>query len=424
VKNKLIIAGVVLVVLGAAAYYIWGRDEAPKFEWRTSAVDKGDLQVVVTATGTVNAVTTVLVGTQVSGTISKINVDFNSMVKKGEVIAELDKTYLLAALEDSRANYAKMKALLNQSTRDFNRTKQLFSETVLAQSDYDAGLANFESAQTNLRSAQTQVSRAEINLQYATIKAPINGVVISRSIDIGQTVASSFNTPTLYTIANDLTKMQVLANVDEADIGEVKLGQEVAFTVDAYQEDTFKGTVSQIRLQPTVLQSVVTYTVIVDVPNADLKLMPGMTASITINIAGRKNVLMVPKSAVKFKPPREYFQYLRKERKRGGADSSGRGGYGGRRKKNAAVPADDFIKPGTHGRLWIKQGENIKPVKVVFGFSDDSNVEVSGDDIHRGDEVILGAIAQKKDKQPAAQNPFAPQTGGQRGGGGGGRRGL
>lgn len=421
-KKKWIIVCVLTFAFGLIGYYIWTREKTIKIEWRTAFAEIGDLSTTVTATGTLSAVTTVQVGTQVSGTVSKIFVDFNSQVKKGQVVAEIDKTYLSASLEDARANTEKMQILLDQAKREFNRAKQLLNEKVVSQSEYDVAYANLQSAISNLRSAQAQLNRANINLQYATITAPISGVVISRSVDIGQTVAASFNTPTLFTIANDLTKMQLQASVDEADIGQVKMDQAVTFTVDAFPDMTFHGKVIQIRLQPTVLQNVVTYIVIIDVPNPDLKLMPGMTANITINIAGKKHVLIVPKSAVKFKPPKEYFQSLKKDKdkNKSGDSAAADGSKKNLKKKRGSEAGGDHLKAGDKARIWIKKGDELRKIKVVLGFSDDSNVEVSGE-IKEGDEVVIGAILEKKDQQ--AQNPFAPQMGPPRSGGGG-RRGM
>jgi HlyD family secretion protein len=266
-------------------------------------------------------------------------------------------------------------------------------------------------------------NRAKINLRYATIKAPISGVVVSRAVDVGQTVAASFNTPTLFTIANDLTKMQVQANIDEADIGKILVGQDVSFTVDAYDEQTFSGTVKQVRLQPVVTQNVVNYTVIVDVPNPDLKLLPGMTANITVMIKEVKDILKVPASALKFNPPAEYLEKMKKEnpdttkqRQGGWSHEGARGGS-----SPMAAPHRDGRPQGqgrpNFGLIWIKEGENLKPKRVIIGLTDGSYTEIKGK-INEGDEVVIGSSQAQSSKNVQQQNPFAPQQGqrGPRGG--------
>ncbi len=351
-------------------------------EWTTAKIEKGDVNVNVTATGTLGAVTTVQVGTQVSGIINKINVDFNSKVKKGQIVAEIDKTPLIAALEDVRASLAKAHSTVTQTSRDYARMKKLLDVKAIAQSDYDASLSNYEVAVAIEKSARAQLDRAQINLAYATIYAPINGVVISRAVDVGQTVAASFSTPTLFTIANDLTKMQVLASVDEADIGQVKLAQEVSFTVDAYQAETFKGTVTQIRLQPTTVQNVVTYTVVIDVPNKDLKLMPGMTANITVHVEDHPAVLKVQTKALRFMPPAEYYTI----NKLTPPDST----------KNKPVNGPNYFLPGTRQKIWMKDKDNkLRSLEVTLGISDGNYTEVRGD-IKEGDEVVLESEVKGK----------------------------
>ena len=294
----------VVIILAIGAWFWFGHKGSAPLQWRTGKVEKGDLKVVVTATGTLSADTTVQVGTQVSGVIDKILVDFNSVVKKGQVIAILDTTYLASSVEDANAAMYRAQIQVDLNKVTYDRDKELLDEKVIAQSDYDLAYSNYLTALGNARSAKSALDRAKINLKYATIVAPVSGVVISRAVDRGQTVAASFSTPTLFAIANDLTKMQVQANIDEADIGKIKNGQDVMFIVDAYPDQTFSGTVSQIRLEPTIVSNVVNYTVIIDVPNPDLKLMPGMTANITIMIQQEQNVTKIPASALKFWPPR------------------------------------------------------------------------------------------------------------------------
>lgn len=437
-----VISLLILALLGAGAYFLFRKKAETAFEWKTSKVELGDLKVTVTASGTVNADTTVQVGTQVSGIISKIFVDFNSNVRKGQVIAILDTTALAASVEEASANLFRNQVTLNQQKRNFERTKLLFDEKVVAQADYDQALSDYETAQANFRSAKSTYNRALINLRYATIVAPVSGVVVSRAVDVGQTVAASFSTPTLFAIANDLTKMQVQASIDEADIGKIKVDQEVTFTVDAYDDQVFEGSVRQIRLQPTTTQNVVKYTVIINAPNPDLKLMPGMTANITVKIQEAKDILKVPASALRFTPSQEFLDKnltkypdsvqkfitrileFRKRMTQGGSSGGfggsapqgmqgggqppagmmgsgapGRGGFGGQR-----------MGRGTRGMLWVKRGELPYPIRVRTGVTDGSTTEVTGD-IKEGDEVItaLTTTDPSKSTSQQQQNPFAPQ---------------
>jgi HlyD family secretion protein len=448
-KSFWIIIAVVIVGLAVGAYFIFGKAKKATIEWRTAKIEKGDIQVTVRASGTLQAVTTVQVGTQVSGIIKKIYVDFNSVVKEGQVVAVLDTTLLAQAVDDARASLRKSEIQVNQSKRDFDRTKVLFEQKVLAQSDYDLALTTYETAVANAISAKSALSRSNINLRYATIVAPISGVVVSRAVDVGQTVAASFSTPTMFTIANDLTKMQVQANIDEGDIGKIQVDQDVKFTVDAYPDMTFVGTVRQVRLQPVVTQNVVNYTVIIDVPNPDLKLLPGMTANITVMIQEVKDVLKVPATALRFSPPQEYLDEMMKnlpdsiKKKRekwangggrsGGGGSQGQQGMPGR--MGGGMPegmmasgmqgsrgGGERPRRGDFGMVWVKKGDSIKPHRVHTGVSDGLNTEVRGR-IEEGDEVILSMTSSQTaqtTQQQQQQNPFAPQM--QRGAGGRGGR--
>lgn len=431
-----------MVVIGAgtAFWMIRGKKKAGDIEYRTAKVEKGDIQVTVRASGTLQAVTTVQVGTQVSGIIKKIFVDFNSVVREGQVIAVLDTILLAQAVEDARASLKKSEIQVNQTKRDFDRTNVLFEQKVMAQADYDLALTTYETAVANAISAQSALSRARINLRYATIIAPISGVVVSRAVDVGQTVAASFSTPTMFTIANDLTKMQVQANIDEGDIGKIGVDQEVKFTVDAYPDMTFGGTVRQVRLQPVVTQNVVNYTVIIDVPNPDLKLLPGMTANITVLIREEKDVLKVPATALRFSPPQEYIDAMMKnlpdsvrmKRKKwsagqGGTADSGtvaRGGMSGRaaRVTGGGSPGSmegagmqglrgggEPQQRGNFGMVWVKVGDSLKPYRVRTGVTDGLNTEIRGK-IREGDEVVLSmTTAQSGQAGQQQQNPFAPQ---------------
>ncbi len=302
-KIIFIIAGLVIVTL--SVYFIFYKGTDKSYNFRFEKADKGNISVYVTATGTVNPVTSIDVGTQVSGIISKLYADFNSIVKAGQVIAQIDPTFLNQAIKDAEANLEHSQSQNDENQRIFQRTKALFDKNLDSQADYDAALSTYEGSKALLKQAQVQLDKAKLNLQYATIYAPIDGVVINRAVSIGQTVAASFSSPTLFTIANDLKKMQVEAIIDESDIGRISIGQPVTFTVDAYPDDEFKGRVSQIRLSPQIVQNVVNYSVIIDVPNDKLKLMPGMTANVKVLIAEKDSVLKVPNLALRFQPPAE-----------------------------------------------------------------------------------------------------------------------
>jgi len=302
-KRKVLISSGAVIVIAVAGFFLFFRGGSNKYEFRFDKVSRGDLTVYVTATGTINAVTSVDVGTQVSGIVSKLYADFNSVVKEGQVIAQIDTTFLQQSVNDAEASLERAMAQAADSKRTLDRTKALYDKGLESQANYDAALTTNESNHATLRSAQASLDRAKINLAYATIYAPISGVVINRAVNVGQTVAASFSSPTLYTIANDLSKMQVLATVDESDVGRVSIGQPASFTVDAYPDDKFEGTVSQIRLAPVSIQNVVNYTVVIDVDNDQLKLMPGMTANVKILAANGLDVLRVSNMALRLQPP-------------------------------------------------------------------------------------------------------------------------
>jgi len=419
-KKTWVIIISVLALLGGGYYAFRSFSKGDSgIQLKTAKIEKGKLTVSVTATGTVNALFTVLVGTQVSGTISKIYVDYNSHVKEGQIIAEIDKTYLLASVEDAKATLDRTRIQMEQFKRVYDRNKKLFDEKVLSQMEYDQSLADYETSVTTYHSAEAQYNRALINLRYATIKAPISGVVISRSVDVGQTVAASFSTPTLFTIANDLTQMQVQASVDEADIGQVKVGQEVRFTVDAYPGTYFKGKVNQIRLLATNVSNVVTYTVIIDVSNPDLKILPGMTANINIIIEEKVDVFSVPLNALKFTPGEgliKRYHISLPDSLKGNKEKRG---------ANKSEFSGPLPKEGQAKVIWIKNADTIRAVNIVVGINDGSSIEVKGE-FEEGDEVVTGVIQTQQ--QATSQNPFVPQMGGGRGtgsgggGGGGGSR--
>ena len=303
--SKIWIAVIVIVVIAVAAWVLSGGKKEEEINFKEEAVKTETLQNSVTATGTIEAVTSVTVGTQVSGIVNKLYVDYNSQVKKGQVIAELDKTNLLSELNTAKANLASATSNLSYQAANMNRYQTLYKKGLVSADEYENALLTYRQAKEQVASSKESVLKAQTNLGYATITSPIDGTVISKSVEEGQTVAASFSTPELFTIARDLTNMQVVANVDEADIGGVKEGDRVTFTVDAYPDDTFEGTVKQVRLEATTTNNVVTYEVVISAPNADLKLKPGLTANVTIYTQERSGVLAVANKALRFTPTKE-----------------------------------------------------------------------------------------------------------------------
>ena len=303
--SKIWIAVIVIVVIAVAAWVLSGGKKEEEINFKEEAVKTETLQNSVTATGTIEAVTSVTVGTQVSGIVNKLYVDYNSQVKKGQVIAELDKTNLLSELNTAKANLASATSNLSYQAANMNRYQTLYKKGLVSADEYENALLTYRQAKEQVASSKENVQKAQTNLGYATITSPIDGTVISKSVEEGQTVAASFNTPELFTIAKDLTNMQVVANVDEADIGGVKEGDRVTFTVDAYPDDTFEGTVKQVRLEATTTNNVVTYEVVISAPNTDLKLKPGLTANVTIYTQERSGVLAVANKALRFTPTKE-----------------------------------------------------------------------------------------------------------------------
>lgn len=400
-KKTVIIILILLVLLGISICFYFFKAAEKTISWKTIPIERGDVSIIVTATGSINALTTVQVGTQVTGTISKLFADFNSVVKKGKLIALLDTTFLSATKEDAEAALQKADLQLTQTKREYDRVKKLFDENVVPQSEYDLALTNFETAQSILKSAHAQLNRAKINLQYAFVRAPISGTIISRNMDVGQTVISSFNSPVLFTIANDLTKMQVYANVDEADIGQVKIDQKAYFTVDAYPKELFNGVIKQIRLQPSIIQNVVNYTVIIDVPNPDLKLMPGLTANINIVVNEHKNVLRISGNALRFQPPLEYIE-------KSISLSDKQKVFWKERIIQKTEPTK--LPPKNQDStsfIWIKKGSDIYPEKVKVGLSDDSNTEIAGN-FKEGMEVVTGINKEGANTGSTVKNPFMP----------------
>ena len=382
--KKIGIAIVVIAVLAVAAFLILRKSEKPQMKYKTAEIHRGSIVNTVTATGTIEPIVQVEVGTQVSGIINHIYVDYNSVVKKGEVIAELDKTTLEADLASSSATLQSNKTEYEYQEKNFLRIKGLHEKKMVSDTDYETAEYQYNKAKSSYEKSQSDITKARQNLEYATIYSPIDGVVIDRAVEEGQTVAASFNTPTLFTIANDLRQMRVIADVDEADIGGVVEGQQATFTVDAFPEDVFKGSVTQVRLQPTTESNVVTYEVVVDAPNPDLKLKPGLTANLTIYTMQKDSVLLVPLKALRFQP------------------------------ENAPEPVADSANPRARV-LWTQSPQGLQPVNVTTGDNDGIFAEITGD-IKEGDNVGTGVdigVASISDGQGEA-NPFMPSPPGAR----------
>lgn len=382
-KKKTLVIVAVAAIAALAVWLLSGGKKEEKITFDTAAVAPANIMNSITATGTIEPVTSVTVGTQVSGIVSKLFVDYNSVVKKGQVIAELDKTNLMSQLNTAKTQLATAQSQLNYQTANYKRYKTLFEKGLVAADDFDNAKLSYTQAKEQVASAKEEVQRAQTNLGYATITSPIDGVVLSKSVEEGQTVAASFSTPELFTIAQDLTNMQVVADVDEADIGDVKEGERVTFTVDAYPDDTFEGEVKQVRQEATTTNNVVTYEVVISAPNADLKLKPGLTANVTIYTAERKGVLSVPSKALRFTPQKETV---------------------GKMKIVDAANAKN--------KVWTIEGNSIVAHKVNIGMTDGTNTQIVGG-IAEGTKVVTGLnVMGGEEKKPmeaqGESSPFAP----------------
>lgn len=370
-----------VIIVAVAAWMLSGKQKDVQIQFKTEKAAKANIQNSVTATGTIEPVTSVTVGTQVSGIVSKLFVDYNSVVKKGQVIAELDKTNLISELNTSKANLASAQSSLKYETDNYNRYKTLFEKGLVSADEYETAKLSYDKAKQTVATAKESVAKAQTNLGYATITSPIDGVVLSKSVEEGQTVAASFSTPELFNIAQNLTDMRVIADVDEADIGEVKEGARVTFTVDAYPNDTFEGKVTQVRQEATTTNNVVTYEVVISAPNNDLKLKPGLTANVTIFTAEKQGVLCVPSKALRFTPTPETVGNMKIQ------DTNGK------------------------NKVWTKEGNTLKAHNLQIGMSDGINTEVlSG--ISEGTVIVTGMeeMAQQSEDMGEQQerSPFAP----------------
>ena len=398
--SKVWILVAIVVVLAVVAFLLSGNKKKEQVQFNTAEVAPANIVNTVTATGTIEPVTSVTVGTQVSGIVSKLYVDYNSVVEKGQVIAELDKSNLVselnsakASLEQAKASLSSAESSLSYQVANFRRNKALYQKGLISGNDYESARLSYQTAMASVSSARDQVSaareqvkKAQTNLGYATITSPIDGIVLSKSVEEGQTVAASFSTPTLFTIAKDLTNMQVVADVDEADIGDVKVGERVTFTVDAYPDNTFSGTVKQVRQEATTTNNVVTYSVVISAPNADLKLKPGLTATVTIYTQENKGVLSVPSKALRFTPEKETV--------------------GGMKIKDIA---------NAKNKVWTIEGNTVVAHRVNIGMTDGSHTQIlSG--IRRGAKVITGISSATSDDDgddnttsSSESSPFAPK---------------
>lgn len=419
-KYRILIFAIIGLAAVAAVYWIFfNKGTKSVISYETAVVVRASISNTVTATGTIEPVKQVEVGTQVSGVIQKIYVDFNSIVKKGQLLAELDKTPLLAQLATAKADLESAASALTYQEANYIRLKVLYDKKAISETDYEMALYQYSNAKANYARSGSEVDRAKTNLGYAAIYSPIDGVVLNRAVDEGQTVAASFNTPTLFTIAQDLTKMQVVANVDEADIGQVQEGQKVKFTVDAYPDDEFEGSVKQVRLLATTTSNVVTYSVVIDAPNPELKLKPGLTASITAYTQEVENVLTIPAKALRFKPDSTLLNQMANDEKTSQDSQPTSIPEGG--VKAAPVASNNLIaKNGINEKsgikndstktIWIKEGNTIHPVKVKTGMTDETTLEIiSG--LREGDQVVLSMsqITSAEAKTETASSPFMPK---------------
>lgn len=396
-KKKIIIGIAVAAVFVLLLFFIlFGKKKGGELEFNTEIAQTDSIEITVTATGEIQPVYKVEVGTQVSGIVEKLYVDYNSEVKKGDLLAELDKSTLQEQVRQAEANLSNAQSALTFAKQNYDRIKALYDNKAATQASYEEACNQYTQAKNQIVTAKSDLQRAQVNLSYAKIYSPIDGVVLSKSVEQGQTVASSFSTPTLFTIANDLTKMQVEADVDEADIGNVKEGQMVQFTVDAFPEDIFEGTVKQIRLEPTESQNVITYTVIIDAPNPEQKLMPGMTASVSI-IVKKETGVCIPMSSLYFTIDQSTQQIFSKK------------GYTFKSLFNNQADEINSLKDITTKTVWVKNGNVCEQRQVKPGINDGAK-SIILEGIRKGEEIIVSTVEAKS---PAIQdkksnNPLMP----------------
>jgi len=394
-KMKITAAAVGVIILAGTGWFYKRADgkEAPTY--RTATIERGSVKSTVSATGTLNAVKTIQVGTQVSGQIAAIYADYNGHVRKGQLLARIDPTLQNQAVEEAQAQLERALATMEQAQGDYTRSKQLYEWKAITASEFSAVQSNFSVKQADVKSARIALDRARQNLAYTNIYAPIDGVIVERNVDVGQTVAANFSTPQLFLIANDLLDMQILTLVDESDIGAIRTGQPVEFTVQAYPNETFTGTVQQVRLQSKTQDNVVNYTAVVAVHNTSGKLLPGMTATAQFLTGDAENVLMVPNSALRIKPtPAMFAQSTR------------------------PILLNDGDAPGS-AILWTLDNHGLTPVRVHTGLSDETHTEVTGQNLAAGTKIVIGVLdAGNMSDDASSKNPFqSPRpSGGDKGG--------
>ena len=415
-KRKLSIAAALVTITGLSAAAMYARRDGEAPVVAADAVSRGSILTVINATGTLEAVDTVQVGTQVSGTIQALGADFNSIVKKGQVLARLDPSLIQADIERARANLLgaeadveRIRVQRDDAATKLSRANELAARQLISRSEVDTADITLRTNEAQLKGAMAQVtqaraalSQAEVNLRKTVITSPIDGIVISRSVDIGQTVAASLQAPTLYTIAADLSQMQLNASIDESDLGNINDGQPVTFTVDAYPNEVFRGRVQQVRLNPVIASNVVTYAAIVSAPNAQLKLKPGMTATLTVEVTRRDNVLRIPSAALRFKPSKSVLAALAE----GPADGGG-SGTGARPVATAGTAAP----PAGRGTVWIYEGERLRPAEVRIGATDGSFTELVSGDVQEGTKLATrvtmpGATSGSTAPAASTSNPL------------------
>lgn len=390
-NRKIITIGGIILGLGVVSWCLHSCSSGEKINWQTEKVTRHSMSNMVSATGTVEPVTKVDVGTQVSGIIDRIYVDYNSVVKKGQLIAEMDKVTLQAELASQEAQLANAKAEYDYQQKNYARSKVLYEKKLISDTDYETATYNYEKAKSSYEKSQADIIKVQRNLGYAVITSPIDGVVVSRVVEEGQTVAAGFETPTLFTIAKDLTEMQVIADVDEADIGQVEEGQRVTFSVDAYPNDVFEGQVTQVRLEATVESNVVTYEVVISAPNPDLKLKPGLTATVSIYTLEKNNVLTIAPKALRFVPDEAV------------AESIG-----------ISVKAIHVENPALQKTVWLKDGQTLEQKEIQTGTSTTSLIEVVGG-LTEGQEIMTGMELMSSKKAVEVQpgetesSPFMPK---------------
>lgn len=409
-KKYLVILSGIILIGGVAGFFLYKR--TPEISYKTAKIERGTIISTVAATGNLSAVTTVQVGTQVSGTIQKLYVDYNSRVKKGQAIAEIDPSLFNASVEQSQGNFLsaeanlqKARVTLADAERTCSRNKKLLSDGIISQGDFDAAETALQSARASVKAAEGSVAQtrgalmqSKTNLRYSIIRSPVDGVVISRAIDVGQTVAASFSTPTLFTIAQDLTKMQIEVSVDEADISRVQMHQKATFTVDSYPEQTFRGKVIQIRSAPVITQNVVTYVVVVTVDNSDLKLKPGMTANVSIEAAKKDDVLMLPPAALRFKPKGKSDAAQGK-----GNGNGDRSGASGQRPSGGGKGGSG---KGKGQQVYLLKEGKPAAVAVKTGIANNSSIELVEGDLKEGDEVIVEQVGGDTKKKAGTGSPM------------------